>query len=310
MALMSNQSNGQSNGQNQGQDNPEAKDASTTDSATDSGSAKARPVRRSGSGMEDTSTLPLVTIYEISKLLSASLNLERSLYNVLSILSSYLQMRRGVVCLNDDHDQLEVVAVSGIGMRDATTGPNRYPLDAVRQVISTAMPMVIHNMAEDPLFQGYASTSECLDGERQSLVCVPIKASGSAFGTLSVERHLDGTTKFMFERDVRYLTMVANLVGQAVALEQRVTADRDRLILEKARLEKALPKPQRAFKGKILDNVIGTSSAMMRVSAQVRQIAPSKATVLLRGESGTGKELIAKAIHFLSPRSDKPFIKV
>jgi Nif-specific regulatory protein len=49
---------------------------------------------------------------------------------------------------------------------------------------------------------------------------------------------------------------------------------------------------------------------MQQVFLEVQQAAPSRATVLLRGESGTGKEAIARAIHFLSPRKDAPFIKV
>src|SRR5439155_17976647 len=51
-----------------------------------------------------------------------------------------------------------------------------------------------------------------------------------------------------------------------------------------------------------LENIIGESPPMQEVLKTVRQVAPSKATVLITGESGTGKELIARAIHQLSPR--------
>jgi DNA-binding NtrC family response regulator len=59
-----------------------------------------------------------------------------------------------------------------------------------------------------------------------------------------------------------------------------------------------------------LDNIVGESSAMTEVLETVRQVAPTRATVLLLGESGTGKELIAKAIHQLSPRNRKPMVTV
>jgi DNA-binding NtrC family response regulator len=58
------------------------------------------------------------------------------------------------------------------------------------------------------------------------------------------------------------------------------------------------------------DRMIGRSAPMERVFETIRQVAPSKATVLIQGESGTGKEVAAKAIHALSSRADKPFVAV
>jgi two-component system, NtrC family, response regulator AtoC len=59
-----------------------------------------------------------------------------------------------------------------------------------------------------------------------------------------------------------------------------------------------------------LDNVVAESPAMHEVLETVRQVAPSKASVLILGESGTGKELIAKALHQLSPRARQPMVTV
>jgi DNA-binding NtrC family response regulator len=58
------------------------------------------------------------------------------------------------------------------------------------------------------------------------------------------------------------------------------------------------------------DRMIGSSPVMERVFETIRQVAPSKATVLITGESGTGKEVAARAIHALSPRAEKPFVAV
>ncbi len=54
--------------------------------------------------------------------------------------------------------------------------------------------------------------------------------------------------------------------------------------------------------------IVATTAPMMRVFDLVTQVAPTNATVLILGESGTGKELVAKAIHGLSPRRNKPFV--
>ena len=58
------------------------------------------------------------------------------------------------------------------------------------------------------------------------------------------------------------------------------------------------------------DNIIGNSPKMQEVYKLIRKVAPTDSTVLIRGESGTGKELIARAIHFNSPRKQKPFVPV
>jgi len=59
-----------------------------------------------------------------------------------------------------------------------------------------------------------------------------------------------------------------------------------------------------------LENIVGESPAMNEIFEVVRQVAPTRATVLVLGESGTGKELIAKALHQLSPRAKQPFVTV
>jgi DNA-binding NtrC family response regulator len=60
----------------------------------------------------------------------------------------------------------------------------------------------------------------------------------------------------------------------------------------------------------ILGSLVGTSKPMQEVTALIKQVAPSSASVLITGESGTGKELAARTIHELSPRVSKPFVAV
>ncbi|MSR74009.1 MAG: sigma-54-dependent Fis family transcriptional regulator [Planctomycetes bacterium] len=56
------------------------------------------------------------------------------------------------------------------------------------------------------------------------------------------------------------------------------------------------------------EGIIGTAPSMLRMFETVRRIAPTSATVLVTGENGTGKELVARAVHRLSPRRDRPFV--
>jgi two-component system response regulator HydG len=84
----------------------------------------------------------------------------------------------------------------------------------------------------------------------------------------------------------------------------RKALEKQTLVLENRMLQEKIKDYQRP------DKIIGRSPAMKRVLEIVAQVAPSSATVLIQGESGTGKEVIAQAIHDVSPRASKPFIKV
>ncbi|MDZ7344054.1 MAG: sigma-54 dependent transcriptional regulator [candidate division KSB1 bacterium] len=79
--------------------------------------------------------------------------------------------------------------------------------------------------------------------------------------------------------------------------------------------KKALAQENRSLRQELkqrysIDNMIGRSGVMQEVFKMIHKVAPSEAIVLIRGESGTGKELVAQAIHYLSPRADKPFVAI
>jgi two-component system response regulator HydG len=91
--------------------------------------------------------------------------------------------------------------------------------------------------------------------------------------------------------------------------------DELRLAMERAMDHRQLKEENRLLReslGNHFDrqNIIGRSSAMVKLLETVAQVAPSEATVLITGESGTGKEMIAGAIHFNGPRKDGPFVKL
>ena len=94
-----------------------------------------------------------------------------------------------------------------------------------------------------------------------------------------------------------------------------INLDRLEMLVRRALRERATQKEnvelrREVRKKRAPDQMIGRSPAMERVFEVIRQVAPSKATVLIQGESGTGKEVAAKAIHAMSNRSEKPFIAV
>jgi two-component system NtrC family response regulator len=106
----------------------------------------------------------------------------------------------------------------------------------------------------------------------------------------------------MKEGALDYLTKPIDLEELLLILQK--VLERSNLIRENKEL-KAQLKERYTF-----HNIVYGSPKMEEVMGLVARVAPSQATVLIRGESGTGKELIANAIHYASPRSKKPLVKV
>ncbi|WP_310447001.1 nif-specific transcriptional activator NifA [Thiobacillus sp.] len=249
------------------------------------------------------SGIELTTIYEISKILSSSLDLNKTARDVLGVLSSHLKMRRGMVSLVQPSGELHVVEATGMSAEAASRGRFRKGEGITGKILGTGVPIVVPDVAKEPLFLNRTESRSMVGGRVVAFIGVPIKVGRETVGVLSVDREMDGEPG-NFEADVRFLAMVANLIGQTTRLHNNVAAEREELMQRQHRLQKEL-------QGKYsLNNVIGHSKRMQEVFAEVHQAAPGRSTVLLRGESGTGKEVIARAVHYLSPRKDAPFIKV
>ncbi len=87
------------------------------------------------------------------------------------------------------------------------------------------------------------------------------------------------------------------------------------LTIEKVLEERRLRHEVRALRQEVrtryhFDNIVGKSRVMQEVFSLIEQVAPSRSTVMVYGKSGTGKELVAKAIHYNSPRASKTFVAV
>lgn len=107
--------------------------------------------------------------------------------------------------------------------------------------------------------------------------------------------------------DLGFLQLVANQVAVAIdnALAfQEIESLKDQLSQEKAYLEEEVRSDHH------FGEIVGESAPLRRVLREVETVAPTDSTVLIRGETGTGKELIARALHDLSPRRERTFVKL
>jgi len=137
-----------------------------------------------------------------------------------------------------------------------------------------------------------------------SVCCLPLISRNRAIGVLVLGRLRDDAFS---QADISFLSQVANQIALAVenALAYREIRDlKEQLSKEKLYLEDEI-RTEMNFA-----QIIGNSASLRRVLKHVGTVAPTDSTVLIYGETGTGKELIARAIHDLSPRSSKPFVKL
>ena len=133
-----------------------------------------------------------------------------------------------------------------------------------------------------------------------SVICAPIRQDGKVVGLI----HLYSTSEQRRPDpdDLEFTLAVADNVALALKnlrqqqeLTENLTQTQDEIIQLRRRLGAE-------------SELVGSSPQMMKVHQQIFQAAPSRATVLIRGESGVGKELVARAVHFASPRKKGPFV--
>jgi Nif-specific regulatory protein len=257
------------------------------------------------------SEVALGGIYEISKILTNPARVEVTLSSVITLLSSFLDMRRGLIALLNDVGDPDVVVGSEGNEETARLYFARLPERAVGQIVVTRMPVVVRDMAVDPLFADWEGAEPDLENGISSFVGVPIKDRDNVVGTITIEKHNQSAgSEVGLDEDVRFLAMVANLVGQTVRLQRMVVRDRERLMADRNRLEKQLQVRGTPAVDAPVAGIIGESRALQAVLDKIRIVARNHLPVLLRGESGTGKGLFAQAIHDLSPRKDAPCVKL
>ncbi len=245
----------------------------------------------------------ITCLYEVTRALSATLHLTVGLKNVMNILASRLGMSRGTITIiNPGNSEIQIEVAHGMPAEARKRGRYKLGEGITGQVVATGEAVIVPRVSEDERFLNRTRARGDLRQRDFAFICVPIKERGRVIGALSVDR--PGDQYSSLEDDLRLLTIISGLLAQSVSRLQAASAERESLKRENLVLKRALAEKYE------VGNLIGRSSRMQEVFDLVLRVAGSNATVLLRGESGTGKSMIAKAIHFNSPRKDGPFITV
>lgn len=130
----------------------------------------------------------------------------------------------------------------------------------------------------------------------RSVMCVPVRIGDDLLGTLYVDTRR--ASAFFSREDLRFLQALADQAAVALAYGRTV----GRLSEEREAFRRTAVETYR------FGNLIGQSAAMRKVFGLLERVSGSNVPVLIHGESGTGKELVARAVHFNSPRKERVFL--
>jgi PAS domain S-box-containing protein len=188
---------------------------------------------------------------------------------------------------------------SGTNQGDVILDPDASPSG---QAFRTRRPVILNKISRWPFAP--ESLKHLTAMGMQSGLWVPLLHRERPLGAITVASRSENAFS---QRDAEMLGQIAGQVAMAVnnALAFKQIAElRDRLTQEKQYLEDEINIEHR------FEDIVGESTGLRSVLRQIETVAPTDATVLIQGETGTGKELLARAIHRLSPRSERTFIKL
>ena len=243
----------------------------------------------------------LSALLEVSQALGSTLDYNAALEKVLEILDRELGMKRGAISLLDEKTRdLSIQFAHGLSETEIRRGRFRLDEGITGKVAASGKPIIVPQISKEPLF--LFRTRKRSVTQEDSFICVPIKDRRQTVGTISIT--FPFKTGSNYDDSVKLLSIVASMIAQGLRLADLVAQEKAQLTEENTLLKREL-QDKYDFR-----NIIGTSKEMREVYEQIAQVAHTNTTVLIRGESGTGKELVAHAIHYNSPRSGKPFVKV
>ncbi len=240
-------------------------------------------------------------MYEISRVLSASLKLSEVFSEIMAITEKAFRLQRSSLLLYDrEEDLLKLVATVGTHDQDIYNITYQPGEGITGRVYLNKKPEFIPRVQEEPEFLNRMKfdTGE----EELGFFCCPIFSGTDVVGVFTTfTRHKERSDPASL---IEFLEIVGSIISQSITIQKLFREETREIARENIQLKRELS--QRYQFG----SLVGRSAPMLKLFDKVRIVADSRASVLITGESGTGKELIASAIHYNSPRRDNPFVKV
>jgi Nif-specific regulatory protein len=151
--------------------------------------------------------------------------------------------------------------------------------------------LLIPDVTTDPRW--YKHISESIGFQTRSIACVPMKVGEETIGVVEIIDKEDGSA--IGDEDMKTLRVFAELASLAISNARKI----DQVQRENQDLKEEMWKKHQ---------IIGESSFLKKVISDALKVANAKTSTMVLGESGTGKELLARLIHHVGPRKDKPLV--
>lgn len=212
------------------------------------------------------------------------------------VMDRFLQIsggERGFLVLVDADGHLDFKVARNFEKQDIERPEFAISRKIVSRVVKSGKSLLSQDASQDKRFKNSESV---VNLQLKSVICVPLIREGKVLGVTYIDN--PSRSSLFSPKDLRLAESLARGAVEAIKLSLNGEKLKRENIYLKREVEDKFP------------DIIGTNPKLLAVLEEAKQVAPTDAPVIIQGETGTGKELLAKAIHRLSERSQRPFMPV
>ncbi|MHB9013415.1 MAG: sigma-54 interaction domain-containing protein [Ignavibacteriaceae bacterium] len=233
------------------------------------------------------------TLYQISKTLNSAIYQDSLIGETLDLIIKVINAERGLfVKYNEAEDSFSIIAARNI-QQENIQNLSDFSSGILQKVIERKEPCFYHDVQSNPDISQFKSIQI---HNIKSILGVPIFRNEKIWGVILVDSQMH--RKEFTDSNLVFLDFFSNLVSLSLDKIKKLEELQDENSILKNQIQSFIQIPE----------LIGNSPAMQKMTSLIYKVAATDATVLLLGESGTGKEIVARAIHNLSGRKDKPYL--
>ncbi len=238
----------------------------------------------------------------ITQALNSTLNLNEVLDKIIDSVIKLADTERGFLMLANRNSDMEFRIARDRKEQPLEKDDFTVSYSIIDDVVKKGKPLFISDILEHDRFRDQKSI---IDLDLRTAVCLPLTLENRVIGVIYTDSNR--IVEELTEDDMSIVSAFASQAAIAIEnarLHGELILSKENLARENLELKQELSEKYE-FSG-----IIGKSKAMLDIFSMIKKVAPLSSTVLIQGPTGTGKELIARAIHFHSPRKTKQLVTI